>query len=123
MLSYFVVFNDFGFPPSSLIGVANLYMVQSNPGDVYNPTHPTFGNTAALQYVTSLNRCPTTSDVNYPMIDWVYLDSAFSDLRMSMLSCSIVNGAVVFTPVISNYGACNVQQISPYTNLPVCYTT
>jgi len=39
MLSYFVVFNDFGFPPATLIGVANQYMIKSNPGDVYNPTH------------------------------------------------------------------------------------
>ena len=123
MLSYFVVFNDFGFPPSSLIGVANLYMIQSNPGDVYNPTHPTFGNTAALEYATTLNRCPNSNDANNAMIDWVYLDSAAYDLRMTMLDCSTASGAPVFTPVISNFGTCNVQQISPYTNLPVCYTT
>ena len=97
-------------------------MIQSNPGDVYNPTHATFGNSAALAYV-NLGRCPAESDANYNMIDWVYLDSASYDLRMTMLNCGIANGVPVFTPVISTWGTCNVQQISPYTNLPVCYTT
>eukprot|EP00178_Gracilaria_changii_P002862 TRINITY_DN14192_c0_g1_i2.p1 TRINITY_DN14192_c0_g1~~TRINITY_DN14192_c0_g1_i2.p1 ORF type:complete len:246 (-),score=15.64 TRINITY_DN14192_c0_g1_i2:19-756(-) len=121
MLSYYVIFNDFGFTPSGLMGVANKYMIQSNPGDVYNPTHVTFGNTAALAYVNS-GTCPTTSDSNYTMIDWVYLDSATYDLRMTALDCSIVNGTPVFTQSIT-FGTCNVQQISPHTNLPVCYTT
>jgi hypothetical protein len=44
-LCYFVTFNDFGFPPSQLTMLANTRMVKSNPGDTYNPTHPTFGNT------------------------------------------------------------------------------
>jgi hypothetical protein len=45
MLCYYVVFNDFGFPPAQLMGLANVSMTNSNPGDVFNPTHPTFGNT------------------------------------------------------------------------------
>lgn len=56
------------------------------------------------------------------MIDWIYLASSKYDLRMTMLNCH--NGSPpTFTQIISDWGDCKVQQISPYTNLPVCYTT
>ena len=120
MLCYFVVFNDFGFPPSQLSMVANLYMTQSNPGDVYNPTHPTFGNTYLLQnYMTS---CPTSSDSNNIMVDWVYTLSSQYDLRNTMLKCTVSGATVVYSQYVE-WGSCNVQQISPFTNQPVCYTT
>jgi len=57
------------------------------------------------------------------MVDWVYTKTAKFDLRMSLLDCSIVNGVPVFTQVITNWGTCITQQISPFTNLPVCFTT
>jgi hypothetical protein len=47
MLSYFAIFNDFGFSPSDLMGVANKSLIAPNSGDVYNPTHVTLGNTVA----------------------------------------------------------------------------
>jgi sodium/potassium-transporting ATPase subunit alpha len=56
------------------------------------------------------------------MVDWVYTASANFDLRNTMLNCKVVNGAAVYTQMI-DFGSCNVQQISPYTGLPVCYTT
>ena len=59
LLSYFVVFNDFGFPPAELLMTANVFMVESNPGDIYNPSHRYFGNTRLQsEYSTS---CPPTS--------------------------------------------------------------
>lgn len=60
MIAYYVTFNDFGFPPASLMKLANGYLIKSNPGDVYNPTHPTFGNTFAYNNYFSLNKCPAT---------------------------------------------------------------
>jgi len=125
MIAYYTVFNDFGFPPSSLNMIANAFLYQSNPGDVYNPTSPTFGNTYLYNtYLAgSNNACPSSSDPNYQMVDWVYLGSSQYDLRLTMLTCGLVGGKPVFTQVITNWGTCNVQQISPYTNLPVCYTT
>lgn len=39
MISYYAVFNDFGFPPSQLNMLANVGYYASNAGDVYNPTH------------------------------------------------------------------------------------
>ena len=44
MLSYFVIFNDFGFKPADLMGVANKFLLKSNLGNVYNPTNKYFGN-------------------------------------------------------------------------------
>jgi sodium/potassium-transporting ATPase subunit alpha len=118
MIAYYAVFNDFGFPPSQLSMTANVGYYTSNPGDVYNPSHPTFGNTYLYENYAKNGQCPSTSDANYSMIDWVYLVSANYDLRMTMINCK--NG--VYTPMI-DWGTCNVQQISPYTGLPVCFTT
>jgi sodium/potassium-transporting ATPase subunit alpha len=86
MLCYYVVFNDFGFTPSSLMTLANVFMTNSNPGDVYNPNHVTFGNTFLQQnYATS---CPPTSKQgNTDMVDWVGTNSANYDLRNTMLNC------------------------------------
>jgi hypothetical protein len=56
------------------------------------------------------------------MIDWIYTKHASIDLRMAAVSCKVVGGNVVYTQTI-DYGKCNVQQISPATNLPACYTT
>ena len=58
LLSYFVVLNDFGFPPAELLMTANVFMVESNAGDIYNPSHRFFGNThLQSEYSTS---CPPT---------------------------------------------------------------
>jgi len=125
MVAYYAVFNDFGFPPSQLGMLANVNYYQSNAGDVYNPTHPTFGNTylyGSLKTPTVQNGtvvCPNITD----SVDWVYTNTANYDLRVTMLNCNVSNNVTVFTQVISNWGSCNVQQISPYTNAPVCYTT
>jgi sodium/potassium-transporting ATPase subunit alpha len=128
MIAYYAVFNDFGFPPSQLMMTANAAGYSSNAGDIYNPSHPTFGNTYLYQtYIapggSGFGKCPGTGDANYSMIDWVYLQSSTYDLRVIMLNCSPATGkAAVFTQMI-NWGSCNVQQISPYTNKPVCFTT
>ena len=58
LLCYFVVLNDFGFPPAELLMKANVFMVESNPGDIYNPSHRTFGNTYLLE--TYSTTCPPT---------------------------------------------------------------
>ena len=123
MLAYYAVFNDFGFPPSQITMVANVPFYKSNTGDVYNPTHPTFGNTALYDFIntaTASTACPSNTDT----VDWVYTATSSYDLRVVMLQCNKVAGlAPTFTQRITSWGTCKVQQISPYTNLPVCYTT
>jgi len=56
------------------------------------------------------------------MVDWVYTKSSNFDLRNTMLKCQVVGGVATYSQYI-NWGECKVQQISPFTNLPVCYTT
>ncbi len=56
------------------------------------------------------------------MIDWIYTLHGQYDLRMSAVNCKIIGGKPVYTTSIA-FGSCNVQQISPATNLPACYTT
>lgn len=51
MFCYYVVANDFGYKPSELQFKANIpiwYDSEKNKYDVYNPSHPTFGNTMAF---------------------------------------------------------------------------
>lgn len=56
------------------------------------------------------------------MIDWIYVMHASVDLRMAAVSCTMQGGNPVYTQTIA-WGTCNVQQISPTTNLPACFTT
>jgi sodium/potassium-transporting ATPase subunit alpha len=56
------------------------------------------------------------------MIDWLYTQHAEIDLRMAALDCILVNGKPVYSQSLE-FGPCKVQQISPYTNKPACYTT
>ena len=56
------------------------------------------------------------------MIDWIYTKHASIDLRMAAVSCYMDGSTAVYTRTI-DFGKCNVQQISPATNLPACYTT
>lgn len=41
---------------------------------------------------------------------------------MSAVNCKMIGATAVYTASIA-FGSCNVQQISPATNLPACYTT
>jgi hypothetical protein len=56
------------------------------------------------------------------MVDWIYTKHSYADLRMATLTCKLIDGKVKIGQNF-NWGPCNVQQISPYTNQPVCYTT
>ena len=96
-----------------------LFRSDSKAGDVYNPSLPSFGNSLA-QNALDLGKCPNTKD--FSMIDWIYTQHAYVDLRMAALKCEQLAGAVKITQAF-NWGTCNVQQISPFTNLPACFTT
>ena len=111
---YYVVANDFGFPPSQLQFIANVNIIVHANQDVYNPTSPTFGNS-----LLSTTTCTADSG----MVDWIYTANSYQDLRMSLLTCTQASPtSAVYTQIV-NWGPCNVQQISPFTNKPACYTT
>ena len=42
---------------------------------------------------------------------------------MGAINCNVVNGAVIVSPIFTNWGDCKVYQLSPFSNAPVCYTT
>jgi hypothetical protein len=113
LFAYYVVANDFGFPPASLQFIANADLVVPKTTDVYNPTSPTFGN-------SNLNTVSCSN--NMEMIDWIYNLHGAYDLRLAAVECHIIGGNPVYSHII-DFGACNIQQISPATNLPACYTT
>jgi sodium/potassium-transporting ATPase subunit alpha len=58
------------------------------------------------------------------MIDWIYTSHAPYDLRMGAVDCTwdAVNNRPIYTQIFK-FGSCNVQQISPYSNKPACFTT
>ena len=120
LFCYYVVANDFGFPPSSLQFTSSIYIYVPESFDIYNPTSPYLGSTT-LKTLYEKRIC-SLDDVSPQMIDWIYPTQASVDLRMAAVSCSESNGSVTFTQLI-NFGECLVQQISPYSNMPVCYTT
>ena len=100
-------------------------MTKSEPGDQYNPTHPTFGNSYLYNnFFANNGGCPSKSnDKNTEMVDWISTKSSDYDLRMTVLNCHAnSSGTPTFTQKI-NWGECMLQQISPYTNNPVCFTT
>jgi len=81
--------------------------------DIYNPTAWNFGNSKLSS---------TSCDNDTIMIDWIYTIHAKVDLRMAAVKCQMVGGSAVYTQSIK-FGTCNVQQISPYSNKPACFTT
>ena len=113
MLCYYVVANDFGFLPADLQFKASQAIVVPKQQDIYNPTAWNFGNS---------NLSHTSCSNNSEMIDWIFTKDATVDLRMAAVNCNMVNGVAIYTQSF-NFGTCNVQQISPYSNKPVCFTT
>ena len=120
MLGWLIVANDFGFPPFQLYMKNGIFLYKHNPQDIYNPTDAYFGNSKLAGDISS-GAIKTCSDFNSKtvLIDWLYSQQASWDLRMSAVEC---HGNLRFSAIFT-FGECRVQQISPYTNRPVCFTT
>ncbi len=80
---------------------------------MYNPTAWNFGNTKLS---------PTSCSDESVMIDWIYTRHSSVDLRMAALKCTMVSGLPKYEQTFK-FGTCNVQQISPFSNKPACFTT
>lgn len=119
-LNWFIIMNDFGFPPFQLVFSNGIFIFDHADQDIYNPTDPFFGN-SKLKAANPTN-CEAYKG-GTELIDWLYMKQGKSDLRMSALVCTSTGiNTVAFRPFFS-FGTCNVQQISPYSNRPVCFTT
>jgi sodium/potassium-transporting ATPase subunit alpha len=128
-ISYFLVLNDFGFPPGSLSRLVTKPYFPHNPSDRYNPSAPFFGNTNVScnsdGKLISLDTLSTRSDVETSdslgkTIDWLFTKDILQDTRMGYLSNSCSTGISANSIV---FGECKVFQISPISKRPVCYTT
>lgn len=79
-MSYFVTFNQFGFSPTILNRLLIVPYFHHNPTDIYDPAHPTLGNTnlkcdgATLTEKDGFGR-PPASEGNYSgsTLDWLFL--------------------------------------------------
>lgn len=129
-LVYFVIMKDFGFPLSQLFWLATKPGFEPNPEDIYNPAAPFFGQTSQtfIDYCMACGQDPTKCDINnlnndnIQPPDWLYNNDKATDLRLFYLRCGNDNGTLyVYSDV--DFGSCYVRQISPISNVPVCYTT
>lgn len=93
-LTYFIIMQDFGFNPTSLIFLLNKDYIEHNPGDIYDPNDSTFGNTNF--------QCELSDDGSWvprsimenkeggyepTAVDWLFLNDRRQDLRMGFLEC------------------------------------
>lgn len=126
-LTYFVIMRDFGFPLAELIGLSTKIGFEPQRGDVYDPSAPFFGNTSP-QLRSYCESCWTggscdIKDYNFGegksgIPDWLYNSNQEVDLRLWYLECGY-GGRVIRTAQLEN---CRVNQISPISHLPVCFT-
>ena len=132
-LTYFLVLNDFGFTPLSLIRLITQPYIHHNAGDVYDPTHEFFGNSnvqctnGVLEAITAPKgkdelKNDTLKIVGYTL-DWLFTQDISQDTRMGFLSnnCSSTTGPKVSHLI--DFSKCNNFQISPISGRPVCYST
>lgn len=120
LFAYYTVVNDFGFLPGELNQKASINIVPHSDSDIYNPSSPYFGNSVLFNKYST--KCPSSQDSDYALLDWVYNVHASQDLRMTALNCRLENGQAIYSQMFK-WGSCNVFQISPITNKPVCFTT
>jgi len=128
-LVYFVIMRDFGFPAVQLFGMATAVGFTPNPQDAYDTQAPFFGQTnqAFINYCNACWEDATQCDANklsdtiVSSPDWLYNNNKDTDLRFFYLRCANDNGnKYVYSSI--DFGDCHVLQMSPISNVPVCYT-
>ena len=129
-LTFFLVMNDFGFTPGSLIGLISKPYLHHNPGDVYDPNHPFLGNTNVKcdgSILKSINPSPreeiNSSTTHGFTLDWLFTTDINQDTRMGFLSHNCGSGSAIKSTPLIDFAKCNVFQISPISGRPVCFTT
>ena len=115
MVVYFIVMNDYGFKPFTLVGMNLLNGVLPNGGDVYNPSLKYYGNTA-------IDVADPTASAGYGPIAWGSNEGSTTDLRL-----------VYYTLPPSAWSPCAYDpsvdsvpvhwRISAVTHNQICYTS
>lgn len=99
---YFVVFNEFGFSPGILYRLIVKPYFHHNDGDIYNPLHPTLGNTnlicenGNLTLKDSMGKSANSDGkLQGYVVDWLFTQDTEQDLRMGYISDFTCSGNVV----------------------------
>ena len=128
-MCYFITMNQFGFPPSTLVGLMKTVYFPHNVGDVFNPNAPFLGNTnvactnGKLQTMSTNMTSPYSSgNLNGVNLDWLGTTMNDQDVRMGYLTFS---GTCTSSTVLQSvaFKVCDILQISPISNQPVCFST
>lgn len=129
-LTFFLVMNDFGFTPYSLVGLISRPYLPHNEGDVYDPTHPFFGNSnvqcsgGILKSIVAPDRDEIQKDdIEGYTLDWLFTTDLNQDTRMGFLKNQCGNSSGINVAPLIDFAKCNVFQISPISGRPVCFTT
>jgi sodium/potassium-transporting ATPase subunit alpha len=133
-LTFFLVMYDFGFTPQSLIRLIVKPYIPHNSGDVYDPTHPFFGNTNAqcsdgvLKAINAPDKDvleDSTKKIIGYTLDWLFTTDIDQDTRMGFLDnlCASTNEGDVRVKALLDFSKCQVFQISPISGRPVCFST
>ena len=132
-MSYFIVFNNFGFAPHTIVRLVGKAYIHHNPQDAFNPNAPFFGNTNVqcvnnrLTYIVNANDKDETSTNNVDgfVLDWLFTTDQDQDVRMGFLELADPNApcSVNNVRLLKDYHECEIAQISPVSKRPVCYST
>ena len=130
-ICYFIIFNEFGFSPSSLKGILSTPYFPHASTDIYNPDKPFFGNSrvscvdgilTAIDNGSKDRSLLSNDNEKGTTLDWLFTNDLDQDLRMGFLknNCSDPTNKGINSV---NFSECKVFQISPISKRPVCYST
>jgi len=105
-----------------------------NPSDTYDPTAKYYGNTNVMvdctnpedPYLGVINDYGFTrqsvGNMYGVVLDWLFTNHMYQDTRMGFIDADCEN-TTNFVKSAIKFVDCQVHQISPITERPVCYTT
>jgi sodium/potassium-transporting ATPase subunit alpha len=127
LLSYFIVFDEFGFSPEILSRIIVIPYLTHNPEDIYDPTHPFLGNSNAfcdggiLKMRDNFGKISQESDtIKGNILDWLFTTDINQDLRMGYLDNDCGNNKA---KALYDWPQCEIFQISNISRRPVCFST
>ena len=121
-LAYFYTMNNFGFNFFSLFYLHfQKGLITSNTrNDPYDPFRYDLGNSKVENLCNNISDKPyAINDDHLEKLDWLYLQNSNADLRNVLIECK--GDGTVQTRI--EFGECSLKQLSPITEVPVCYTT
>jgi len=122
-LTYFVVMSNFGFPMPTLLGLALKPGFKHADSDVYDPYHPTFGNSNILGACIGQQDKLSDGSFSSYLPDWIFNEDIATDGRMIYVQCARNNGVLTGGVESSvSFGPCGAKEISGQTHRPVCWS-